>query len=84
MPEWYFLPFYAILRAFTSDVWVVMAVEWLSFGIIDAKFFGVLAMFGSIFVMALVPWLDTSSCVRAATAPCSNGGSGCWSSTSSC
>ncbi len=61
VPEWYFLPFYAILRAFTADVWVVIAVEWLTFGIIDAKFFGVLAMFGSIAVMALVPWLDTSS-----------------------
>ena len=60
VPEWYFLPFYAILRAFTADVWVVMAVNWLSFGIIDAKFFGVLAMFGAIVVMALVPWLDTS------------------------
>ena len=33
----------------------------MSFGIIDAKFFGVLAMFGAIAVMALVPWLDTSS-----------------------
>ncbi len=61
VPEWYFLPFYAILRAFTSDVWIVMAVNWLSFGIIDATFFGVLAMFGAIFVMALLPWLDTSS-----------------------
>ena len=61
VPEWYFLPFYAILRAFTADVWVVIAVEWLSFGIIDAKFFGVLAMFGAIAIMALVPWLDTSS-----------------------
>ena len=30
-------------------------------GIIDAKFFGVLAMFGAIAVMALAPWLDTSS-----------------------
>jgi ubiquinol-cytochrome c reductase cytochrome b subunit len=61
VPEWYFLPFYAILRAFTADVWVVMFAEWISFGIIDAKFFGVLAMFGAIFVMALAPWLDTSS-----------------------
>jgi ubiquinol-cytochrome c reductase cytochrome b subunit len=61
VPEWYFLPFYAILRAFTADVWVVIAVEWLSFGIIDAKFFGVLAMFAAIAVMALTPWLDTSS-----------------------
>ncbi|WP_373355288.1 cytochrome bc complex cytochrome b subunit [Pseudoroseicyclus sp. CXY001] len=61
VPEWYFLPFYAILRAFTGDVWVVMFANWISFGIIDAKFFGVLAMFGAILVMALVPWLDTSN-----------------------
>ncbi|GHG13888.1 MULTISPECIES: cytochrome b [Paracoccus] len=60
VPEWYFLPFYAILRAFTADVWIVQIVQFLSFGIIDAKFFGVLAMFGAILVMALVPWLDTS------------------------
>ena len=61
VPEWYFLPFYAILRAFTADVWAVQLVNFLSFGIIDAKFFGVLAMFGAIAVMALAPWLDTSS-----------------------
>jgi ubiquinol-cytochrome c reductase cytochrome b subunit len=61
VPEWYFLPFYAILRAFTADVWVVIATEWITFGIVDAKFFGVLAMFASIAVMALVPWLDTSA-----------------------
>ena len=50
VPEWYFLPFYAILRAITFD-----------FLFLDAKFLGVLAMFGAIFVMALAPWLDTSS-----------------------
>jgi ubiquinol-cytochrome c reductase cytochrome b subunit len=61
VPEWYFLPFYAILRAFTSDVWIVIAAEFITGGIIDAKFFGVLAMFGAIVVMALAPWLDTSS-----------------------
>ena len=61
VPEWYFLPFYAILRAFTSEVWVVQIASFLTGGIIDAKFFGVLAMFGAIAVMALVPWLDTSS-----------------------
>ena len=61
VPEWYYLPFYAILRAFTSDVWVVMALNWITGGIIDAKFFGVLAMFGAIAVMALTPWLDTST-----------------------
>ncbi|MDQ2089886.1 cytochrome b [Marimonas arenosa] len=60
VPEWYFLPFYAILRAFTADVWVVQWAGALTGGIIDAKFFGVLAMFGAIIAMALVPWLDTS------------------------
>ena len=65
VPEWYFLPFYAILRAFTADVWAVQLVSFVTGGIIDAKFFGVLAMFGAIAVMALAPWLDTSS-VRSA------------------
>jgi ubiquinol-cytochrome c reductase cytochrome b subunit len=60
VPEWYFLPFYAILRAFTSEVWVVQWASAITGGIIDAKFFGVLAMFGAILVMVLVPWLDTS------------------------
>ena len=61
VPEWYFLPFYAILRAFTADVWVVMFADWITGGVVNAKFFGVLAMFGAIAVMALTPWLDTSS-----------------------
>ena len=61
VPEWYFLPFYAILRAFDGEVWVVIWANWLTGGIVDAKFFGVIAMFGSIAVLALVPWLDTSS-----------------------
>ena len=61
VPEWYFLPFYAILRAFDGDVWVVIAANWLTGGIVDAAFFGVVAMFGAIVVMALAPWLDTSS-----------------------
>ena len=38
-----------------------MFASWITGGIVDAKFFGVLAMFGAIAVMALVPWLDTSS-----------------------
>jgi len=60
VPEWYYLPFYAILRAFTADVMVVKFVSFITGGIIDAKFFGVIAMFGSILIMVLVPWLDTS------------------------
>jgi ubiquinol-cytochrome c reductase cytochrome b subunit len=61
VPEWYYLPFYAILRAFTADVWAVQFASFITAGIVDAKFFGVLAMFGAIFVMAIVPWTDTSS-----------------------
>ncbi len=61
VPEWYFLPFYAILRAFTADVMVVQIASFVTGGIVDAKFFGVMAMFGAIAVMAVVPWLDTSS-----------------------
>jgi ubiquinol-cytochrome c reductase cytochrome b subunit len=60
VPEWYFLPFYAILRAFTPDVWIVMFADFISGGIIKADFFGVVAMFAAIAVMAAAPWLDTS------------------------
>jgi ubiquinol-cytochrome c reductase cytochrome b/c1 subunit len=42
VPEWYLLPFYAILRA------------------IPNKLMGVIALFASIFVLFLVPWLDRS------------------------
>ncbi|MGB7433705.1 MAG: cytochrome b N-terminal domain-containing protein [Ahrensia sp.] len=54
VPEWYFLPFYAILRAITFDI-----------GPIDSKLGGVLAMFASIAVLFVMPWLDTSK-VRSA------------------
>jgi ubiquinol-cytochrome c reductase cytochrome b subunit len=49
VPEWYLLPFYAILRAITFNI-----------GPMDAKLLGVIAMFGSIAVLFLLPWLDTS------------------------
>ncbi|MFZ5609179.1 MAG: cytochrome b [Pseudomonadota bacterium] len=49
VPEWYFLPFYAILRAITYD-----------FLGIDAKLWGVIAMFASILLLFVLPWLDTS------------------------
>ena len=47
VPEWYLLPFYAILRS------------------IPYKLLGVIAMFASIFVLVILPWLDTSK-VRSA------------------
>ncbi|MGD9744068.1 MAG: cytochrome bc complex cytochrome b subunit, partial [Dongiaceae bacterium] len=46
VPEWYFLPFYAILRA-VPDLWII-----------DAKLAGVIAMFGSIILLFFLPWLD--------------------------
>ncbi|MCB2010835.1 MAG: cytochrome b/b6 [Geminicoccaceae bacterium] len=49
VPEWYFWPFYAILRAFTAD-----------FFFIPAKLMGVLAMFSAILVWFFLPWLDNS------------------------
>ena len=47
VPEWYYLPFYAILRA------------------VPDKLGGVIAMFGAIAVLFVLPWLDTSK-VRSA------------------
>lgn len=54
VPEWYFLPFYAILKSFTADL------------ILPAKLWGVLAMFGSILLLFFLPWLDSSP-VRSAS-----------------
>jgi ubiquinol-cytochrome c reductase cytochrome b/c1 subunit len=42
VPEWYYLPFYAILRS------------------IPSKLGGTAAMFAAVFIIAFVPWLDTS------------------------
>ncbi len=49
VPEWYLLPFYAILRAITFDL-----------GPIPAKLLGVIFMFAAIAVLFILPWLDTS------------------------
>ena len=54
VPEWYYLPFYAMLRAITFNI-----------GPIDSKLGGVLVMFGAIIVLFFLPWLDTSK-VRSA------------------
>jgi ubiquinol-cytochrome c reductase cytochrome b subunit len=42
VPEWYFLPYYAILRS------------------VPNKLLGVCMMFGSILILFILPWLDTS------------------------
>ena len=54
VPEWYFLPFYAILRAIDFDIGL------FGFVLIEAQFAGVLALLGSIVVLFFLPWLDTS------------------------
>ncbi|MCY3855587.1 MAG: cytochrome b N-terminal domain-containing protein [Rhodospirillales bacterium] len=51
VPEWYFLPFYAILRA------------------VPHKLGGVIAMFGAVFVLFALPWLDSSRVRSAAFRP---------------
>ncbi len=49
VPEWYFLPYYAILRSITFDIWFL-----------SAKLIGVVLMFGSILILFILPWLDSS------------------------
>jgi quinol-cytochrome oxidoreductase complex cytochrome b subunit len=56
VPEWYFLPFYAILRAFTADYFLYWPVSWL----ISAKLAGVIAMFMATLILLFLPWLDRS------------------------
>ncbi len=56
VPEWYFLPFYAILRAFTMDI----GIPFTHIILLPAKLQGVLAMFGSIILLFFLPWLDVS------------------------
>jgi ubiquinol-cytochrome c reductase cytochrome b subunit len=48
-PVWYYTPFYSMLRAVTYPL----------FGI-DAKFWGMLVMFGAIAILFVLPWLDKS------------------------
>ena len=49
VPEWYLLPYYAILRSITFD-----------FLGIPSKLLGVLLSLGSLIILFFVPWLDTS------------------------
>ncbi|TPW03088.1 MAG: ubiquinol-cytochrome c reductase cytochrome b subunit [Alphaproteobacteria bacterium] len=49
VPEWYLLPFYAILRAIDFAI-----------GPISAKLGGLILMVGAIAVLVVLPWLDTS------------------------
>jgi ubiquinol-cytochrome c reductase cytochrome b subunit len=55
VPEWYFLPYYAILRAIDFNIFFI-----------DSKLGGVIFFAGSILILFFVPWLDTSK-VRSGT-----------------
>jgi quinol-cytochrome oxidoreductase complex cytochrome b subunit len=55
VPEWYFLPFYAILRAIDFNILFI-----------DSKLGGVIFFAGSILILFFLPWLDTSK-VRSGT-----------------
>jgi len=54
VPEWYYLPFYAILRSVPDILFI------------EAKLAGVICMFGSILLLFALPWLDKSP-VRSGT-----------------
>jgi len=56
VPEWYFLPFYAILRSITFSI----TLPFTDVVLIPAKLGGVIGMFGSIAILFVLPWLDTS------------------------
>ncbi|MDA7984297.1 MAG: cytochrome b/b6 [Alphaproteobacteria bacterium] len=56
VPEWYFLPFYAMLRAITFDI----GIPFTSVVFIDAKLGGVLTMLGAVLILFVLPWLDRS------------------------
>jgi ubiquinol-cytochrome c reductase cytochrome b subunit len=55
VPEWYFLPFYAILRAIDFNILFI-----------DSRLGGVIFFAGSIVILLFVPWLDRSP-VRSGT-----------------
>ena len=54
VPEWYFLPYYAILRATPNN----FIGDWMGFVLIDAKLAGVIAMFAGTLILFALPWLD--------------------------
>lgn len=56
VPEWYLLPFYAMLRAITFSI----SIPFTGIVLIDSKFLGVIVMFASLLVLVVAPWTDTS------------------------
>ncbi|EJF86602.1 hypothetical protein MCY_00686 [Bartonella rattimassiliensis 15908] len=58
VPEWYFLPFYAMLRSITFDI-----------VIFPSTFMGFVLLVSSICVLVFVPWLDRSKICSARYRP---------------
>ena len=56
VPEWYFLPFYAMLRAMEYD----LLFPFTDIVLIDAKLIGVLCLGGAVVILFFLPWLDSS------------------------
>ena len=54
VPEWYFLPFYAMLRSMDFNI----GIPFTDIVFINSKLFGVLVMFGSIALLFALPFLD--------------------------
>ena len=65
VPEWYFLPFYAMLRAINFDI----GIPFTDIVFVEAKLGGVLTMFGSIAILFVLPWLDSHPVRSAAYRP---------------
>ncbi len=62
VPEWYFLPYYAMLRAIDFNI----GIPFTNIVLINSKLGGVMIMLGSILILFVLPWLDTSR-VRSCT-----------------
>jgi quinol-cytochrome oxidoreductase complex cytochrome b subunit len=60
VPEWYFLPFYAVLRAVPDNFIGSWLTSWMGFILVPAKLAGVICLFGSLLVLLFLPWLDRS------------------------
>lgn len=58
VPEWYFLPFYSMLRAITFNI-----------GALSSTFLGVIILTSSVCVLFFVPWLDRSKICSARYRP---------------
>ncbi|EJF78713.1 Cytochrome b/c1 [Candidatus Bartonella washoeensis] len=58
VPEWYFLPFYAMLCAITFNI-----------GVLSSTFLGAVVLAGSVLVLIFVPWLDRSTICSARYRP---------------